>query len=152
MVHISGSISGPHLKPLKNVVSEGFCKQSFQEGVLLSGDLVQKQAFQKGDGSHLLFQFFCCGGWWMLVLDYKGGWRRSCETRFICHPLLERRKRVKRRERPEVKTPPFLHIFGGPSKRTGSSSTLLGRKDSCFLNLPKPRFLRYLQEMLVVTI
>ena len=63
MVDISGSRSGPHHFPIKIVVSEDFCKPSFQRGVLqcfcrFLVFLVQNQAFQEGDGSHPLFDFF----------------------------------------------------------------------------------------------
>ena len=53
----------------------------------------------------------------MLALDYKKGVATKNPTNqgVVCHPLLERRTRVKRRERPDViiKTPPFLHCFLG---------------------------------------
>ena len=67
----------------------------------------------------------------MLLLDHeKGGNKKTYKTSLLCHPLLERRKRVKRRERPEVKkTPPFLHCFSGASKA--------GRK---YLHLFGPQF------------
>ena len=62
MVHIVGSISGPHHFALKNRGFRGFLQAMFSERgsefSSLSGVLVQKQAFQKGDGSHPLFQFF----------------------------------------------------------------------------------------------
>ena len=52
-----------------NLVFREGCKISS-----LSGVLVQKQAFQKGDGSHPLFDVLSFGGcWWMLLLDYKKG-------------------------------------------------------------------------------
>ena len=94
-----------------------------------SGVLVQNQAFQKGDGSHPLFQFFCSGGcWWMLLLDCKkGGGKKTIKQVFFCHPLLERRKGVKRRERPEVKNTTIFTLFFWALK-TGSGSNVLGSK------------------------
>ena len=118
-----GSITGPHhFQPIKVVVSEIFVNQVLRGGggtefSSLSGVLVQKQAFQKGDGSLPIFQYFVlvvfgC----MLLLDCKKeGGKKTVKQGFFCHQLLERRKREKRRDRPEVKnTPPFLHCFGGP--------------------------------------
>ena len=49
----------------------------------------------------------------MLLLDYKKGWqKKTYKTRVSGHPLLERRKRKKKREARGQKTPPFLHSFG----------------------------------------
>ena len=51
----------------------------------------------------------------MLLLDNEKGMAKQIQNKVFCHPVLERRKRVKIRERPEVKkTPPFLRFFGGP--------------------------------------
>ena len=54
--------------PYKNSGFGGFLETKFSKRgsncPLLSGVLVQRQAFQKGDGSHLLFQFLL---WWLLV-------------------------------------------------------------------------------------
>ena len=50
----------------------------------------------------------------MLVLDYtKGVAKQRTKQGFSCHPLLERRKRVKRRERPEVKKTIFTLFYWG---------------------------------------
>ena len=92
--------------------------QVSERGAMLSsfpGVLVQEQVFQEGGGK-IAFLIFCSGGcWWMLLLDSKqGGGKKTIKPRFFCHPLLERRQREKRRERPEVKkTPPFLLCFLG---------------------------------------
>ena len=157
MVHIwgfVGSISGPLLGQwvvhvifhYKNGGFRGFLLTKFSERGAkfssLSGVLVQSQAFKKGMVA-IPFFIFCCGGcWWMLLLDCeKRVGKKNYKTRFFCHPLLERRKKVKRRERPEVKkTPPFLHCFLGALKRAGSSSTFLGKK-TMFENLLNPCFL-----------
>ena len=79
----------------------------------LSGVLVQKHAFQKGDGSHPLFSIFCYGGcWWMLVLDSKKGMAKNYTTRVVLPPPLEKEdKGEKKREARGQKTPPFLHCF-----------------------------------------
>ena len=70
----------------------------------------------------------------MLVLNFKTGVAtKKYETRVFCHPLLEGKKRVKRRERPEVKkTPPFLHFLGGLKNGQEVVSTFLGPYISCF--------------------
>ena len=69
----------------------------------LSGVLVQKQAVQKGMVAIPFFNFCSGGCWWMLLLDYKKGGGKKPTKKFVCHPLLQRRKREKRREMPEVK-------------------------------------------------
>ena len=71
---VVGSISGPHLGFLESISGPLQAKTSERgsEFSSLSGVLVQKQAFQKGDGSHPLFQFLVVvfvGGCY-LVLDY----------------------------------------------------------------------------------
>ena len=62
MVHIVGLVSGPHHFPCKNCGFRGFLLIKFSERdtkfSLLSGVLVQKQAFQKRDGRNPLFQYF----------------------------------------------------------------------------------------------
>ena len=51
----------------------------------------------------------------MLLLDYKKGGQKPIKQGFFGHPLLERRKREKRRERPEVKkSTTILTLFWGP--------------------------------------
>ena len=52
----------------------------------------------------------------MLMLDHKkGGGKKPYKAKFFFgHPLLERRKRVKRKERPEVKKNTiFCTVFWG---------------------------------------
>ena len=112
MVHIVGSTSGPHHFALqKQWFSEDFCEPNFRGGCrvfVAFWCLGPKQAFRKGDGSHPLFNFLF---WWLLV-DVTT--KKPYKIRSFCHPLLERRKGEKRRERPEVKkTPPFLQCFFG---------------------------------------
>ena len=71
---------------------------------LLSGFLVQKQVFEKGDGSHPLFNlFFCYGvvGGCLHSIVRKGVAKKSPIKHVFGHPILERR-RVKIRERTEV--------------------------------------------------
>ena len=62
MVHIVGSTTGPRHFLNENSGFRGFLLTKFSERgakfLPLAGVLVQKQAFQKGDGSHPLFQFF----------------------------------------------------------------------------------------------
>ena len=60
MVHLVGSVRGPHQFSPKSGF-RGSANQVFRERgskfSSLSGVLVQKQAFQKRDDSHTLFQF-----------------------------------------------------------------------------------------------
>ena len=101
---------------IKIVVSENFCPQTFSERgskfSSCSGVSVPKQALQMGMVA-ILFLHSLLG--WLLV-----GVEKSYKTRFLCHPLLEMRRRVKRRERPEVKNTTICTLFLGGLK--------LGRK------------------------
>ena len=118
----AGSISGAHhFPPIKQVISEDFCKSSFQRGVQSSRRLLvfwsKNRLLKKGMLAIPLFAFLF---WWLLVdvttRWWERGWpKKSYKTRFsFCHPLLERRKRGKRRESLEVKKHHhFYTIFEG---------------------------------------
>ena len=71
----------------------------------------KNRLFEKGMVAIPFFNF-SSGGWWMLALDHVA---KIYKTRFCYHPLLERRKRVKRKERPEENTKKalFVHFLGG---------------------------------------
>ena len=66
----AGSIAWPHHFPYRKTGFRGFLLTKFSERgakfLSFSGALVQKQAFQKRDGSHPLFQCFVLvvGGWY----------------------------------------------------------------------------------------
>ena len=68
MVHVVGSISGPHHFPCKSSGFRGFLQTKFSgrgsEFSSLSGALLPKQAFQKGMVAIPFFNFLL---WWLLV-------------------------------------------------------------------------------------
>ena len=106
-----GSITGPyHFYPIKIVVSEDFCEPSLQRGVQSFRRFLvfwsKNRLFRKRMVAIPFFNFLF---WWLLVdvctrVYKKGEAKKPYKTSFFfCHSPLERRKRVKRRERPEVK-------------------------------------------------
>ena len=120
MVHISGAISGPHLKSQNKIWFQRISVNIiFREGFkfsMLSGVLVPKQAFKKG---MVAIAFLNSLLWWFLVYVstrfYERGGKKPIKQDLFCHSLLESRRSVKRRERPEItkKTQPFFW-GGGP--------------------------------------
>ena len=121
MLHLSGSIVGPPLKPtIKVVVSEDFCCTSFQRGVqsfcFFLVFWLKNRFLNKAMVAIPFFPFFGCGvlGRCWYWISRKGMAKKTYKSFFFGHPLLERRKRVKIRERPEVqKYTTILHVFGG---------------------------------------
>ena len=89
----------------------------------------------------------------MLVLDdKKGGCKKTIKQGCFGHSLLERRKRVKRRERPEAKKHHYFYtVFGGLKNGKEVVPPFWAPKIT-FQNLLKPLFLMHFQEKLVVAI
>ena len=109
---------------------------------------LKNRVFQKGDGSDPLLQFFGCGGcWWMLVLDdKKGGGKKPVKQVFVCHPLLERRSKVKIRERPEVKRHHHFYTCLGDLKNGQEVITPFGARKSHVKRNVKTLSLKRFQE------
>ena len=107
-------------RAIKVVVSEDFSETSFQRGVQSFCRFVVFWSKNRFKIAKFGFAFFCSGGCcFMLLLDNKkGAWQKQIKQGFFATPVLERRKREKRRERPEVKnnTPFFHQIFWGLKK------------------------------------
>ena len=102
---------------MKIVVSEAFCEPGFQRGVQSYRSFLvlwSKNGFLKKGVANI--SFFNVWLWWLLVdvsIRYKKGVvKKTIKHGCFCHRHLERRKREKRRERPEVKKTPFLHFWG----------------------------------------
>ena len=118
MVHIVGSISGPHhfsLSLNKNRGFRGFFEPSFQRGVqsfrLFVFFLVQKQARKRWQ--KLGFSFFCSGACcFMLLLEYKkGGGKNTLQNQvsFATPFLREGKGRKEERGQRSKKTSPLFH-------------------------------------------
>ena len=105
-----------------------------------------KTGFSKRDG------IFCSGGCWcMLLLDCrKGGGKKAYKTRFFFfwHPFLEKRKREKRREGPEVKknTTIFTLFLGSLKNGQEVVPPFWAPKCQFFKSATKNNFFKHIQE------
>ena len=89
----------------------------------------------------------------MLLLDCKKGVanKKNYKHVFFCYPLLEIRKREKRRERPKVnKNTTIFTLFFGGLKNWQEVVPPFGAPKFQFVNLLKTLFLKRFQEKLVV--